>query len=598
MNPVSESEYSPRLSLVVPVFRSQEMLPALHRRIVSAIEPIDPHFELVLVEDCGGDDSWRVIEDLARDDSRVHGIQLARNYGQHNALLCGIRAARGEVVVTLDDDLQNPPEEIPRLLQKLDEGYDVVYGTPAAETHGFLRDQASRITKLALQSAMGAETASKVSALRAFRTRLRDAFADYRSPTVNIDVLLTWGTTRFAAITVRQDERAAGASGYTLRKLFTHTMNMMTGFSTLPLQMASVVGFIFGALGFLMMAYVIGRYLMGGSSVPGFPFLASIIAIFSGVQLFALGIFGEYLARMHFRSMERPPYTVQRTPEEKRTPQQTAKSNDAPAPGAAGQPSQSDLAGIVETPRLRLEWAEAPWDSAIFGFPVLQISRMEVLDPSAGEDLALFEAARDRLGAGLVSCRLAHEHLRESMLLEERGFRFIEMAYQPELDDLQMRDLAESPGLDVALAEGADLPAVEEIAGSAFRNERFHVDPRLDSALGDQRYRQWVSNTPSHPSQRLYVVRDGQRLVAFFVTEMLADGTCYWHLNAVAPDAQGQGYGRRAWLAMLSQAKASGARKIRTCIVARNHRVLNLYARLGFRFPPPLMTFHWVRAGA
>jgi undecaprenyl-phosphate 4-deoxy-4-formamido-L-arabinose transferase len=596
MNPGTESEYSPRLSLVVPVFRSQEMLANLHRRIVSAIEPIDPHFELVLVEDCGGDDSWSVIQDLARADPRVRGIQLARNYGQHNALLCGIRAARGEVVVTLDDDLQNPPEEIPRLLQKLDEGYDVVYGTPVAETHGFLRDQASHITKLALQSAMGAETASKVSALRAFRTRLRDAFADYRSPTVNIDVLLTWGTTRFAAITVRQDERAAGASGYTLRKLFTHTMNMMTGFSTLPLQMASVVGFIFGALGFLMMAYVIGRYLMGGSSVPGFPFLASIIAIFSGVQLFALGIFGEYLARMHFRSMERPPYTVHEVPTKHQS--KAVLWNDIPAPEASSRQNREDVAGIVETPHLRLEWAEAPWDSVVFGFPVLQISRMEVLDAPAADDLAPFEAARDRLGAGLVSCRLGHECLRESMLLEERGFRFIEMAYQPELDDLQARDLGSPAGLDVAPAEDADLPAVEEIAGNAFRNERFHVDPRLDSALGNQRYRRWVKSSISHPSQRLYVVRDGARLVAFFVTEMLPDGTCYWHLNAVAPDAQGQGYGRRAWLAMLNQAKESGARKIRTCIVARNHRVLNLYARLGFRFPPPLMTFHWVRAGA
>jgi len=212
------------------------------------------------------------------------------------------------VIVTLDDDLQNPPEEIGKLLAKLKEGFDVVYGTPLQETHGFLRDWASRITKLALQSAMGAETASKVSAFRAFRARLRDAFADYRSPTVNIDVLLTWGTIRFAAVAVRQDERAAGTSGYTLRKLINHAINMMTGFSILPLQMASVVGFIFGALGFLLLAYVVLRYLMEGSSVPGFPFLASIIAIFSGVQLFALGIFGEYLARMHFRSMNRPSY--------------------------------------------------------------------------------------------------------------------------------------------------------------------------------------------------------------------------------------------------------------------------------------------------
>lgn len=327
MNPGMAPLNSPRLTLIVPVYRSQAMLQELHRRITAAIEPIDSGFELILVEDGGGDNSWNVIQELAQNDSRVRGIQLGRNYGQHNALLCGIRAARGEIIVTLDDDLQNPPEEIPKLLAKLEDGFDMVYGTPAVETHGFLRNQASRITKLALQGAMGAETASKVSAFRAFRTRLRQAFADYRSPTVNIDVLLTWGTTRFAAIAVRQDDRAVGASGYTLHKLITHAINMMTGFSTLPLQMASVLGFLFGLLGLLVLAYVVVRYLIGGSSVPGFPFLASIIAIFSGVQLFALGIFGEYLARMHFRSMERPPYTVHQGTDNQTSSLKTAASS-------------------------------------------------------------------------------------------------------------------------------------------------------------------------------------------------------------------------------------------------------------------------------
>jgi glycosyltransferase involved in cell wall biosynthesis len=299
-----------RLSIVVPVYRSQAVLPELHRRIAAVMQPFWPDFELILVEDCGGDDSWSVITELAVTDPRVRGIKLARNYGQHNALLCGIRAAKGEIVVTLDDDLQNPPEEIPALIARLDEGYDVVYGKPRQEQHGILRDAASRITKLALQGAMGAETASQVSAFRAFRTRLRESFDAYRSPTVNIDVLLTWGTTRFSNVIVRHDERSDGASGYTLRKLINHALNMMTGFSTLPLQMASVMGFIFAIFGFGLLLYLLGRYLVFGSVVPGFTFLASVIVIFSGVQLFALGIFGEYLARMHFRSMERPTYTV------------------------------------------------------------------------------------------------------------------------------------------------------------------------------------------------------------------------------------------------------------------------------------------------
>jgi undecaprenyl-phosphate 4-deoxy-4-formamido-L-arabinose transferase len=235
---------------------------------------------------------------------------MSRNYGQHNALLCGIREARGETIVTLDDDLQHPPEEIPKLLAKLDEGFDVVYGPPEREQHGLLRDLASQITKLALEGAMGAANARQVSALRAFRTRLRDAFAEYRSPTVNIDVLLTWATTRFSAVRVRHDARQYGQSGYTPRKLVRHALNMMTGFSTRPLQLASLMGFGFALFGLVILAYVLMRWLFQGSAVPGFAFLASIVAIFSGAQLLALGIIGEYLARMHFRTMERPAYVV------------------------------------------------------------------------------------------------------------------------------------------------------------------------------------------------------------------------------------------------------------------------------------------------
>jgi glycosyltransferase involved in cell wall biosynthesis len=300
----------PTISAVVPVYRSEGSLHALYERLAAVLERISTDFEIIFVEDGGGDGSWSVICSLAQRDPRVHGIRMSRNYGQHNALLCGIRAATHDIVVTLDDDLQNPPEEIPKLLARLDQGYDVVYGKPDVEQHGLLRDQASRITKIALQGAMGAETARHVSAFRAFRARLREAFESYRSPFVSIDVLLTWGSTKFTFVEVRHDSRTVGRSNYTVRKLIVHALNMMTGFSTLPLQMASMIGFVFTLFGCLILAYVIGSYLVHGAAVRGFAFLASIIAIFAGAQLFALGIIGEYLARMHFRSMERPVYVV------------------------------------------------------------------------------------------------------------------------------------------------------------------------------------------------------------------------------------------------------------------------------------------------
>jgi glycosyltransferase involved in cell wall biosynthesis len=305
-----------KISIIIPVYRSAVILPELHSQLTQTFKGLSSSFEIIFVEDCGGDDSWEVIQRLATADSRVRGFRMSRNYGQHNALLCGIRAARGDVIVTMDDDLQHPPEELPKLIAKLREGYDVVYGTPERQQHGLLRDLSSLITKLVLQAAMGASTARQVSPLRAFRAELRDAFSDYRSPTVNIDVLLTWATTRFTAVRVRHKPRKIGASGYTPGKLVLHALNMMTGFSSRPLQMASVIGFGFALFGVLVLAYVGIRWLLQGSVVPGFAFLASIIAIFSGAQLLALGIIGEYLARMYFRSMEQPPYLVRERTEQ------------------------------------------------------------------------------------------------------------------------------------------------------------------------------------------------------------------------------------------------------------------------------------------
>src|SRR5438132_5981995 len=176
------------VSVVIPVFRGEHTLGELYRQLIPTMEALTPHFEIIFVEDCGGDGSWGIITELAGIDPRVHGIRLNRNYGQHNALLCGIRAARRDVIVTMDDDLQHPVSEIALLLAALDEGHDVVYGAPLVEQHGWLRDIASRLTKIALASAMGAETARNVSAFRAFRTRLREGFHDYHGPTVSLDV--------------------------------------------------------------------------------------------------------------------------------------------------------------------------------------------------------------------------------------------------------------------------------------------------------------------------------------------------------------------------------------------------------------------------
>jgi glycosyltransferase involved in cell wall biosynthesis len=297
-------------SVVIPVYNSEHTLVELVSRLSSVLPELFSQYEVILVNDGSRDESPGVAKRLAAQYYWLKAINLLRNYGQHNALLCGIRAAQYQIIVTMDDDLQHPPEQIHNLISELAKGFEVVYGYPKHETHGLWRNLASQVTKLALQNTMGAETAHRVGPFRAFHTRIRKAFTNYQNSYVNIDVLLTWGSARFTAIPIEHAPRQTGQSNYTFRKLTTHALNMITGFSILPLQVASLMGFSFAIFGMLVVVYVVGRYLIQGGSVPGFPFLASTIAIFSGVQLFALGIIGEYLARMHFRLLDRPPYVV------------------------------------------------------------------------------------------------------------------------------------------------------------------------------------------------------------------------------------------------------------------------------------------------
>lgn len=298
------------LSIVIPVYNSERSLPEVVERVHEVLSTADVRFEIILVNDGSRDGSWSIILQLIQKYGCVRGINLMRNYGQHNALLCGIRACRNDVTITMDDDLQHPPEHILSLVDHLSEEVDVVYGSPAHQQHGVLRDIASWFTKLSLQAALGAETARLVSGFRVFRTRLRDGFADYCGPYVNLDVLLTWGSTRFEALPVEHQPRTHGTSNYTVAKLLRHAINMMTGFSDLPLRLASLMGLSFMAIGMLILLCVVSLHFLRGSTAPDFTVLTSVVTIFAGVQLFTLGIMGEYLARIHFRMMGYPTYAI------------------------------------------------------------------------------------------------------------------------------------------------------------------------------------------------------------------------------------------------------------------------------------------------
>jgi len=299
----------PSLSVVIPVYRGESTLEPLVNDLIKLLPKITAKYEIILINDDSPDGSWSIITRLADDHKAVRGIRLMRNYGQHNATLCGVREAVYPICVTMDDDSQHPPTEIPRLLEKLAQGFDVVYGTPIKQPQGFLRNLLTSLTRRTLSFVMGIPALRDFSAFRCFRTDLRKAFESFQSSTVTLDVLLSWATTRFAAIPVDIQPPPEKRSNYTYRRLIGYTILVLTGYSTAPLRFASIMGFIMTLVGIAILLYVLYIFIFAGS-VPGFPFLVSVIAIFGGTQLFALGIFGEYLARIFTRSMDKPTYVI------------------------------------------------------------------------------------------------------------------------------------------------------------------------------------------------------------------------------------------------------------------------------------------------
>ncbi len=295
-------------SIVVPVFNSQDSLAELIRRIETVMTRHSSNFEVILVDDCSKDNSWNEIRKLSEAHNFVRGFRLMKNSGQHNALLAGIRKAIYERIITIDDDLQNPPEEIDKLAPEMN-SFDVVYGFPEDQKHSLTRSLLSEITKIILAKVMQVPAARRVSSFRIFKTKLRNSFASYDSPYVNIDVLLSWGTNNFSYVYVDHKPRAYGRTNYNFFKLFKHTVTMITGFSVIPLQLASFVGFLLTVFGLSILSYSLFNYFYS-NALPGFTFIASMVAIFSGAQMFCLGIIGEYISRIHYKTMNKPSYVL------------------------------------------------------------------------------------------------------------------------------------------------------------------------------------------------------------------------------------------------------------------------------------------------
>jgi glycosyltransferase involved in cell wall biosynthesis len=293
------------ISVVVPVYRSESTLPELHRRLCDVLSSLCESYELILVEDCGGDRSWDVIESLAAKHSNVRGIRLSRNFGQHAATICGFSYARGEWIVTLDDDLEHEPEAIPQLFSKAREGFDLVYGVYPVRTHRPWRNVTSALAKWLFKKAIPSLN-DEYTSFRIVRGDIGRALTQFDSPFPFVDGYLSWITNRYSTVQVAHGKRAVGESSYTIRKLVTHTTNIFVTFSDLPLRFASWVGVVCFVVGMGWLGTIVIGRLLGVISVSGFASIMAAVTLFGGIQVLILGIMGEYLARMNFKSSRKP----------------------------------------------------------------------------------------------------------------------------------------------------------------------------------------------------------------------------------------------------------------------------------------------------
>ncbi len=299
----------PKLSVVVPVYRGAETVTELVERLGEELRPAYD-FEIVLVEDCSPDNSGEVMRSLAARHPWVVCLHLSRNFGEHNAVLAGLNYATGDFVVIMDDDLQNPPSEVKRLVDQLEAGFDVVYSRYERKQHHWFRNFGSWLNDRVANVMLGKPPNLYLSSFKAISRFVVNELVKFDGPFPYIDGLILRTTRNFTVVTVEHHGRAVGTSGYTLTKLIRLWVNMFTSFSILPLRMSSLFGLLVaGAGAILAVASAIER--LRHPELPlGWASIMVAVLLLSGVQLFALGMLGEYLGRLFLKVGGEPQFVV------------------------------------------------------------------------------------------------------------------------------------------------------------------------------------------------------------------------------------------------------------------------------------------------
>jgi|TARA_B100000315_G_scaffold243099_1_gene266089 undecaprenyl-phosphate 4-deoxy-4-formamido-L-arabinose transferase len=297
-------------SIVIPVFNGEKTIGCVCLGIDDVFNKIEGDYEIILVDDGSQDNSWEVMKQLSQNNHRIKLLRLMRNFGEHNAVISGLNYTRGEFVIVMDDDGQNPPEEIPKLITKTSEGYDVVFGNYKAKQHNIFRNIGSAFNNIVATLLLKKPRNLYLCSFKIICRPLVCEIIKYSGPYPYIDGLIFRCTRKIGTVDVQHRERSQGQSGYTLWKLASLSLNMFTNFSILPLRISVYGGIIFAVLGFIMSIIFIVEKFISPSKSMGWASLIVAILFFSGIQLFAIGMIGEYLGRLFLTMNKTPQFIV------------------------------------------------------------------------------------------------------------------------------------------------------------------------------------------------------------------------------------------------------------------------------------------------
>jgi dolichol-phosphate mannosyltransferase len=531
------------ISVVIPVYKAEDCLHELYRRLINSLEKTGSDFEIIMVEDCGGDRSWEIIKDLSKSDSRITGIKFSRNFGQHYAISAGLDHCKGEWVVVMDCDLQDRPEEIPILYTKALEGYDVVAARRKGRKDKITKKLVSAIFYKAFNYLTDMHHDWEIGNFRIISRKVVDAIGTMNENLRFFCGMVDWMGFRTAAIDVKHDKRFHGSTSYTYKNLWKLASATIIAYSNKPLRIAIKCGAAIALIAFIYGSIIVLRALVYGIPVMGWSSLIVAICFFSGIIILFLGINSIYLGKTFDETKKRPLYLISET-------------------------SSNKCINIPESEILKY-LDKTPWDAQIFGIDTYQIRTvnkecMKIVSKIPGH----YTAKVDPLSS--------------KWILHENGFYYCDSLIEPYCP---RESLIYFEHEKVSIGTNNSPEEIDREMYDAFLHGRFHRDFNINSHKANLRYVEWM--------KKLY---SSDNVLTLMVNNDLAG---IWGISenkilicAIVKKYRGKGYGKYLWSTACREMFKKGYDEIFSSVSATNLAALNLLSSLGFKFRNPVDVYH------